>query len=143
MEEKAQTHFPQSEGKNQSGKVNIKFFECLFRLLFDLNVVEGKKTIDKFVITEACFNINQLLCVNEFEGLSPNVEKRSILRFVVFVFIFDVKDPQSSEFKEESPAMRMFLAHFDKFGIVVEGKTDLADGGRLFIFAGINNEVLL
>ena len=38
--------------------------------------------------------------------------------------------------------MRIFHFHFDKFGVVVEGKANLANGGRLLVFARVDNEVL-
>ena len=33
--------------------------------------------------------------------------------------------------------------HLDTFGVIVEGKADLADGGRLLIFGCIDNKVLI
>ena len=40
VKEKAHTHFPKSEVKNQSGKVKNKVFEA-FGFLFDFSVVKG------------------------------------------------------------------------------------------------------
>ena len=40
FEQKAHTHLPQSEGKNQSGKVENEVFEA-FGFLFNLHVVKG------------------------------------------------------------------------------------------------------
>ena len=57
MEQKAHTHLSQSEGKNQSGKVENEVFEAL-GLLFDLHVVEGREMRSKMVISEVYFCVS-------------------------------------------------------------------------------------
>ena len=72
MEQKAHTHLPQSEGKNQSGDVKHEVF-VIFTFFFDLNVVKGQKVRSKIIIPELCLQVSQLFCVDEFEGLFSNV----------------------------------------------------------------------
>ena len=67
--------------------------------------------------------------MNEFEGLSPNVVKCNILFSPILIMIFETKDPHFSEVNEVSIKAWIFLLHFHIFGVVIEGKTDLADGG--------------
>ena len=72
MEQKVHTHFPQSEGKNQSGEVENEVFER-FGVLLDFHIVEGREVRSRIVIAEGCFGVSQLFGVDEFEGLFPNV----------------------------------------------------------------------
>ena len=74
MEEKAHTHLPQSEGNDQSGKVENEVFEAL-GLLLNFHVVKGGELRSRMIILEICFEVSQLFSVDEFEGLSPNVVK--------------------------------------------------------------------
>ena len=86
--------------------------------------------------------MSQLFCVDEFECLSPNVVKCSILCFEIYIHIFETKDPHLSEVNEVRVTVRILLLHFHTFGIIIEGKTDLADWGRLLVFGCIENEAL-
>ena len=81
--------------------------------------------------------------MDEFEGLSPNVVECSILCFVVFTIIIETKDPHLSEVNEERKALRIILLHFHIFGVVAEGKANLADGSRLLVFDCIDNKILV
>ena len=72
MEQKAHTHLSQSEGKNQSGKVENEVFKAS-GLFLDLNVVKGREVRSKIVISEVCFCVSYFFGVDDFEGLSPNV----------------------------------------------------------------------
>ena len=74
MEQKAHTHLSQSEGKNHSGKVENEVFEIL-SFLFDIHAVIGEKVRSRTIISEVCFGVSQLLCVDELKILSPNVVK--------------------------------------------------------------------
>ena len=91
---------------------------------------------------EFCFEVSQLFSVDEFEGLSPYVVECSVLFFVFFSCI-DKKDPHFSKVNEIRRKARILLLHFHTFGVVVEGKADLADGSRLLVFGCIDNEVLV
>ena len=114
-----------------------------FGFFFNFHVVKGREVSRKAVNSEVGLQVSQLFCVDEFEGLSPNVVKRSILCFVFFIFIVETKNPHFSEINEVRVKVRIFLLHFHIFGVVVEGKTDLADDSRLLILGCIDNEVLL
>ena len=127
MEQKAHTHLSQSEGKNQSGEVKHEVF-VIVDFFFDFNVVKGEKVRSRIVIIEVCFEVSQLFSVDEFEGLSPNVVKCNQLCFYIFIRILDTKGPHLSEVNEVSMAVPTFHLHSHTFGIVVEGKADLADG---------------
>ena len=72
VEQKAHTHLPQSEGNDQSGKVQNEVFEA-FGLFLDFNAVKGREVRSRIVILEVCFEVSQLFSVDEFAGLSPNV----------------------------------------------------------------------
>ena len=74
--------------------------------------------------------------MDEFEGLSPNVVKYTL------ILIMDTKDPHFSEVNEVRITVLRLLLHFNKFGVIVEGKAYLMDGSRWLIFVCINNEVL-
>ena len=141
MEQKAHTHFSQSEGNDQSGKVENKVFEA-FGFLLDFHIIEGREVRSKIIIREVCFEVSQLFSVDEFEGLSPNVVKCNRLYIQVFILIFETKDPHFLEVNEVRETIRILLFHFHIFGVVVEGKADLADGSRLLIFCCIDNEAL-
>ena len=67
--------------------------------------------------------------MNEFEGLSPNVVKCSILCFVFFIVIIETKDPHFSKVNEVNITVRTLLLHFYTFWVVVEWKADMANGG--------------
>ena len=74
MEQKAHTHLSQSEGNDQSGKVENEVFELLC-FLFDIHVVKGREVRSFIVISEFFFGVNELFRVNELKILSPNVVK--------------------------------------------------------------------
>ena len=139
VEEKTHTHLPQSEGNDQNGKVENEVFEA-FGFLLDFHVVKGQKVRGRIVILEVCFKVSQLFGVNEFECLSPNVVKCSILCFEIYIHIFETKDPHVSEVNEGRGTVTIYLLHFHR--VIVEGKTDLADDSRLFIHGCIDNEAL-
>ena len=127
MEQKAHTHFSQSEGNDQSGKVENKVFEA-FGFLLDFHIIEGREVRSKIIIREVCFEVSQLFSVDEFEGLSPNVVKCNRLYIQVFILIFETKDPHFSDVNEVIiTTVRILLLHFHTFGVIVEGKADLAD----------------
>ena len=136
-----QTDFTKGKGNDQSGKVENEVFEVIC-FLFDFHVVKGQKVRGIIVISEVCFGVSQLFSVDEFDGLSPNVVKCCKLCFVFLILIFNPKDPHFSEVNKASLTIRILHLHFHTFGAVVEGKADLADGGRLLIFGCIDNEVL-
>ena len=46
-----------------------------FGFLFDFQVVKGWKVRSRIVISEVCFDVNQLFRVNELKFFSPNVVK--------------------------------------------------------------------
>ena len=143
MEQKAHTHLPQSEGNDQSGKVENEVFEFeAFGFLFNLHVVKGREVRGIIVISEFYFGMSQLFIVDEFESLSPNVEEFSILYFFIFIVKLETKDPYLSEVNETMCAGKILLYHFHNLGVVDEGKADLTNGGRLLVFARIDNEVL-
>ena len=142
MEEKAHNHFPQSEGKNQSGKVKNEVFEA-FSFFLDFHVVKGREVRSRIVISELCFEVSQFFCVDESEGLSPNIIKSNIFCFPTFILIFKTKGPNVSEVNKLSQTVGILLPHFHIFEAAVKGKTDLANGRRLIFFGCINNEVLL
>ena len=96
----------------------------------------------RIVIYEVCFEVSQLFSVDQFEGLSPNVVKCSILCFVIFIFIFNPKGPHLSEVNEVRATEGILLFHFHIFRVVVEGKADLSNGSRLLIYGCIDNEEL-
>ena len=73
-----QADFAKSKGNDQSGDVENEVFERLGFFL-SLNMVKGRKVKGKIVICEGFLEMSQLLCVNEFEGLSPNVVNCGIL----------------------------------------------------------------
>ena len=135
-----QTDFAKSKGKNQSGKVEDEVFEA-FGLFLDFNVVKGRKVRSRIVLAELWFQVSQLLGVDQLMVLSPNVVKCSILCFVLFIIIIDTKDPHLSEVNEVNQSVRILLLHFHIFRVVIEGKADLANGGRLLVFGCIDNEV--
>ena len=74
LEQKVQTDFAKRKGNDQSYKVKDEVFET-FSFLFNFHVVKGREVRGRIVIFEVCFGVSQLLCVDEFEGLSPNVVK--------------------------------------------------------------------
>ena len=69
--------------------------------------------------------------------------KHNRLFFIIFNFIFNAKDPHISEVKEPRLPVNIFLLYFYFFGVSVERKTYPANRGRLLIFAGIDNQVLV
>ena len=137
-----QTDFTKSKGKNQSCNVKNEIFE-VFGFLLDFNVVKGKEFRSRIVIDEGCFVVSQLFCVDQFDGLSPNVVNCGRTYFVIFIVKLDAKGPYFSEVNEVAQTVQIFILHFDTFGVVVEGKVDLADGGRLLVFGCINNKMLV
>ena len=136
-----QTDFTKGKGNDQSGKVENEVFEA-FGFLLNFNVAEGRKVRSRTVIFEVCFGVSQLFSVDEFDGLSPNVVKCCKLCFVFLILIYNPKDPHLSKVNEVSIAVGILLLDFHTFGVVVEGKADLADWGRLLVFARVDNEVL-
>ena len=60
---------------------------------------------------------------------------------MIFILILDTKDPHFSEVKEVSITVPIFHLHLHNFGVVIEGKADLAGRGRLLVFGCIDNEV--
>ena len=112
VEEKAHTHLPQSEGKNQSGKVENEVFECFCIVIINFHVVKGTEVGNKIVVYELCFGVSQLFCVDQFEGLSPNVVNCDRLYFLIFIVILETKDPYLSEVNEISRKPRILLFHF-------------------------------
>ena len=126
MEQKAHTHLSQSEGKNQSRKVENEVFEML-GLLFDLHVVEGQRVRSTIVISEVCFRVSQLFGVNELKILSPHVVKCNKICFVDSILILKAKDPHISEVNDVSRTIRIFLLDLDIFEVVVNGKANLTD----------------
>ena len=89
----------------------------------------------KIVISEGLFQMRQLFGVNELKSLYPNIVKYNRLCFPTFICILKTKDPHVSDVNEVSPTVRIFW-------VILEGKVDLPNRGRLFIFARIHNEVL-
>ena len=134
--------FALRKGNDQSGKVEDEVFECFCIVIINFYVVKWREVRSIVIIFEVCFDVSQLFCVDEFEGLSPNVVKCNQLCFYIFIRILDTKGPHLSEVNEECITVRIFLFNFDKFGVVVEGKVDLADGSRLLILGCIDNEAL-
>ena len=96
----------------------------------------------KTVAAEDSFGISQFFGVDEFEGLSPNVVKCSRFCFETFIRIADTEDPHFSEVNEVRETVGIILLHFDIFGVVVKGKADLPNGGRLLVLCCIDNEAL-
>ena len=141
LQQKVQADFALRKGNDQSGKVENEVFET-FGFLFDFHVVKGREVRSRIVISEVCFEVSQFFCVDEFESLFPNVVKCSILYTASLICIFETKDPHFLEVNEVRETIRILLFHFHIFGVVVEGKADLADGSRLLIFCCINNEAL-
>ena len=78
--------------------------------------------------------------MNEFEGISPNVVKCSTLCFLIP--ILKTKNPHDFEVNDTDMAITILILQFNIFGVVVERKADLGNGGRLLIFRCIDNEVL-
>ena len=138
MEEKVHTHFPKSEGKNQSGKMDNEIF-IMVSFFLDFHEIEGRKVRCIIVIYEIRLTMSHLFCVDKLMSLSPNVVICSRLCFVIFIKIFDMKDPHFSEVNQVNPTVLIFILHFH---ISVEGKADLADEGQLLIFGCIDNEAL-
>ena len=108
FQQKVETHLSQSEGHNQSGNLQKEVSET-FGFFFNLNVVKFREVRSNPVIYEFWLRTSQLLCVDEFEGLSPNVVKCNILCFVLFIVSFETKDPYVSEISEVSKAVQIFL----------------------------------
>ena len=117
-----------------------KVFE-LFDFHLDFHVIEGHR-VSRTVIFEVYFKIIQLLYVDEFEGLPPNVVNRTIICVVVLIFILNAKNPYLSEVDEVVPIIMILLLHFDTFRVVLERKADLANSGSFLIFTRIDNEIL-
>ena len=140
LEQKEQTDFAKGKGKNQSGKVKDEVFE-VSGFLFNFHVVKRGEVRSRIVISEVCLGASQLFGVDEFEGLSPNVVKCSILCFEIYIHISETKDPHVSEVNEGRGTVRIYLLHFYMV-IIVEGKADLANGGRLLVFGCVDNEAL-
>ena len=78
--------------------------------------------------------------MNEFEGISPNVVKCSSLYFLFP--ILKTKNPHDFEVNDTDMTITILILQFNIFGLVVERKADLGNGGRLLIFSCIDNEVL-
>ena len=66
-----QTDF--AEGKNQRRKVENEVFECFCIVIINFHLLKGKEMRSRMVISEFWLRMIQLFCVDEFEGLSPNV----------------------------------------------------------------------
>ena len=143
VEQKAHTHLSQSEGNNQSGKVeNEVFEEFSFLLNLNFNMIKGREVRSRIVIFEVCLGVIQLFGVDEFEILSPNIVKCRPY-FIIFILIIDKKDPYFSEVKEVSPTVPTPCFHLYIFGVVLEGKADLTYGGRLLVCGCIDNIILV
>ena len=68
------THFPQSEGNDQSCKVENGVFEFeAFGFRLNFHIVKARGVRSRMVLAELWFRVSQLFGVDEFEGLSPNV----------------------------------------------------------------------
>ena len=87
--------------------------------------------------------MGQLFSVNELLSLPPKVVKCSILCFPIFILIFKTKDPHISEVNEVTQTVRIVLLHFYIFEVIVEGKADLANDGRLLILCRIDDAVFV
>ena len=119
--------FALRKGNDQSGKVEDEVFET-FGFLFDFHLVKGREVRSRIVIYEGCFEMGQLFSADQFEGLSPNVVKCSIICSpILIITTIETKDPHFSEVNEVSFIVGILLFHFDTFGAVFEGKADLAD----------------
>ena len=116
-------------------------FEAFCFLLYFL-VVKGRKVRSTTTIFGFCFKVSQFFGVDQFECLSLNIVKYSILCFVFFILIFDAKDPHVSEANDVSQKVRILLFYTHICGIVAEGKVYLVDRSRLLVFARVNNEIL-
>ena len=111
FEQKVETDFAKGKGNDQSGKVENKVFECLCIFNINLHMIEGHKVRTRIVISEVCFTMSQFFCVNELMGFSRNVVKCNILYFLVFIPIFEAKDPHFSEVNEISMILPTFILH--------------------------------
>ena len=74
FEQKMEANFALRKGNDQSGKVENEVFEE-YGFFLNLNVIKGREVRSRIVIFEVCFEVSQLFCVDEFEGLSPNLVK--------------------------------------------------------------------
>ena len=73
LEQKVETDFAKSKGNDQSGDVENEVFVSFSFLPLNLHLVKGQKVRSRIVISEFCFEVSQFFCVDEFEGLSPNL----------------------------------------------------------------------
>ena len=96
-------------------------FEAFCFLLYFL-VVKGRKVRSRIVILEACFTMSQFFGVDQFECLSLNIVKYSILCFVFFILIFDAKDPHVSEANDVSQKVRILLFYTHICGLLPKGR---------------------
>ena len=129
-----ETDFAFSKGNNQSCDVKNKVFKK-FGFHLNFHIIEGERMRSKIVISEGLFQMCQLFGVNELKSLYPNIVKYNRLCFPTFICILKTKDPHVSDVNEVSPTFRIFW-------VILEGKVNLANRGRLFIFARIHNQVL-
>ena len=117
-------------------------FVIYFFFLLNLRVVEGEKKRSRIVNDELVFGVCQLFSVDQLMVLFSDVVEYSRLFFIrILILIFDTKDAHFSDVNEIRETVRVFFLHFHNFGVVVEGKTDLPNGGRLIILCCIDNEV--
>ena len=112
-----------------------------FGFLFDFHVVKVRKVRSTTTIFGFCFKVSQFFGVDQLHSFSPNVVKYNRLCFIVLFVILKAKDPHLSEVNELSPTVRTLLMHLNIFRVVIEGKADLTNGGRLLILGCIDNEV--
>ena len=104
-----QTDFAKGKGNDQSGKVENEVFVLFFFFFFNFHIVEWQKVNINAVIVEECIGVSLLFGVNGFKGLSPNVVQCSKLDFLIFILMFDAKDPHLSEVNDVSQKVRIFL----------------------------------
>ena len=139
-----QTHFTKSKGKNQSCDVKNEIFVCcLFRLVY-LHTVERKEmrsiTVIKYIWL-AISQLSQLFGMNELESIFSYIVKYiRLFSLLILILVLKKKDPQISNVNEEM-LKQLFLLLIHNIGVFVEGKTNLANRGKLLIFAGIDNEM--
>ena len=91
FQQKVEAHLSQSEGNNQSGNLQKEVSET-FGFFFNLNVVKFREVRSNPVIYEFWLRTSQLLCVDEFEGLSERSEVQHTL-FRTFYCIFRDERP--------------------------------------------------
>ena len=144
VEQKVETDFARGKWNDQSGNLQVEVFVIIFLfLLFNLNIIIGHKMRSTIIVHDEHSLISHFFGVDELESLFPNVVKRSILSHFIWAVIMDFKNPYISEVNEATNVIGVLLFPLDMLWVVAEGRLYPPNGGRLLIFARINNAVLV